>query len=119
VLLGIALLILLVQTWTSLSGGLSRIPESRTLAQRAQTVAEIVCGLLSLSGILTTFRRRSWLGLIQWCWVCSVTLAAGPASVIWGRTSPLRGLLISGATLLAALGVLWMWRAGARRPGGA
>jgi len=114
VFLALALLVLLAQAWTSLSGGIQRIPESRTIARRVQTVAEIACGLLSLLGVVSTFRGRRWLRWIQWCWVGSVTLVAGPSSVVWGRAGPLRGLLVSGAALLAALGVLWLWRVGTR-----
>ena len=112
--LALALLLLVAQAWTSLSGGTQRIPESHTIGRQTQTAAEIACGLLSLLGVLATFRGRRWLRLVQWCWVCSIPLVAGPSSVLWGRATPLRGLVISGAALLAALGVLGLWRAGAR-----
>jgi uncharacterized membrane protein YozB (DUF420 family) len=44
----------------------------------------------------------------------AVTLAAGLAGVVRGHVDALRGLVTSAATLLVALGVVWVWRAGAR-----
>jgi len=114
VLLAVALLLLLAQAWTSLSGGPQRLPESHTPGQKAQTAAEIACGLLSLVGVVTTFWRR---GLGPWVlagWVLGVTIAQGLAAVVWGRASPGGGLRTAGATLLAALGVVWLLRVGAR-----
>jgi hypothetical protein len=43
-----------------------------------------------------------------------VTLAAGLASVVWGGTSLLIGLLSGAAALLIGLGIAWLLRVGAR-----
>ena len=113
-LLAVALLLLLAQAWTSLSGGPRRLPESHTPGQKAQTAAEIACGLLSLVGVVTTFWRRVLGPWVLAGWVLGVTIAQGLAAVVWGRASVGGGLRTAGATLLAALGVVWLLRVGAR-----
>jgi len=114
VLLAVALLILLGQAWISLSGAPQRLPESRTPGQDLQTGFEIAGGLLSLLAVATTFWRRAWAPWVLAGWVFSVTLASGLASAVWARAGLARSLITGGATLLVALGVTWLWRAGAR-----
>jgi hypothetical protein len=48
-------------------------------------------------------------------WTVSVAFAAGLASVVWGGTSLLIGLLASVAASLIALGIAWLLVVGARR----
>jgi hypothetical protein len=111
-LLAIALLLLMGLAWTGLSGGLHQIPQSHTRGERVQTAAQLAYGLLSLLSILTSFRYRRWAPLVLACWAISVTVAAGFASVVWGGTTLTIGLLSAAASLLIALAILGLLRAG-------
>lgn len=87
VFLAIALLLLLGLSWMGRWDGLHQIRQSHTIGQQAQTIAQIAYGLLSLLGLLTSFRARRWGPLILGCWAVSLSLAAGLASVVWGGTN--------------------------------
>jgi hypothetical protein len=112
VFLAIVLLLLLGLSWTGLWDELHQIRQSHTIGQQAQTIAQIAYGLLSLLGVLTSFRARRWGPLILGCWAVSLSLAAGLASVVWGGTNLGIGLLSAGATLLVALATIWLLRVG-------
>jgi hypothetical protein len=110
-MLVLAVGILLGLTWVGLSGGLRQLPQSVTTGQKAQSAAQIAYGVLSLLMIASALWRRQW-ALVQACWVASTTVAGGLAPVVWGGSSLALGLLSAGATLLIALGTVWLVRRG-------
>jgi hypothetical protein len=110
--LAVALLLLLGLAWTGLSGGVHQIPQSHTPGQWIQTIAQLSYGILSLLSVLTSFRGHRWAPLVLTCWVVSVTIAAGFAAVVWGRTTLGVGVASAGASLLVALAIVWLLRAG-------
>jgi hypothetical protein len=112
IFLAVAILLLLVLSWTGVSGGVRQIPQSRTLGRWTQTIAQLAYGILSLLCALTSFQGRRWRALILTCWVVSVTIAAGFAAVVWGGTSLGVGLVSGGASLLIALAIVWLLHVG-------
>lgn len=106
--LGVALLLLLA--WTGLYGGMMQIAETRTLGQEIQTIAQLDFGILSLLAIVARFwiRRYQWRLAIWFVWALSIAAAAGLAPVVWGGAGIGIGLLAACATLLVALGILWL-----------
>lgn len=113
-LLAMVSLLLLWLAWTGLSQGVSQLSQSQTSGQIAQTITQLSFGLFALLSLVTTFWSRRWNPLMLAGWTVSVTLAAGLASVVWGGTSLLIGLLSGAAALLIGLGIAWLLRVGAR-----
>ena len=114
VLLAVALVVLLCLAWLGISGGLHQIPQSHTPGQIAQTASQLAYGIFALLSAATTFWGRAWSRVVLICWLASVTLAAGLASVVWGGTSLVVGLLSGLAAFLVALAITWLLRVGAR-----
>lgn len=113
-LLAMVSLLLLWLAWTGLSQGVNQLSQSETSGQIAQTITQLSFGLFALLSLVTTFWSRRWNPLMLAGWTVSVTLAAGLASVVWGGTSLLIGLLSGAAALLIGLGIAWLLRVGAR-----
>lgn len=107
-------LLLLWLAWTGLSQGVNQLSQSQTTGQIAQTITQLSFGLFALLSLVTTFWSRRWNPLMLAGWTVSVTLAAGLASVVWGGTSLLVGVLSGAAALLIGLGIAWLLRVGAR-----
>ncbi|MFL5526668.1 MAG: hypothetical protein ACJ79I_09635 [Gemmatimonadaceae bacterium] len=79
----------------------------------AQTFTQFGFGLFALLSVLTAFWARSWNRLMLVTWMISLSLAAGLASVAWGGTSLLVGLVSGIAALLIGLGIAWLLRVAA------
>jgi hypothetical protein len=114
IFLVVAALILLALAWTGLTQGVNQMPHSHTPGEIAQTLSQFVFGIFALLSLATTFRARRWNTLMLGGLIVSLALAAGLASVFWGRTSILIGLVSGGAALLIGLGIAALLRAGAR-----
>ena len=102
--------LLLGLAWIGLSGGLHQLSQSRTPGQMVQTLTQFGFGFFALLSLVTTFRAQRWNPLMLVSWVISLSLAAGLASVVWGGTSLLVGLVSGGAALLIGLGIAWLLR---------
>jgi cation transport ATPase len=113
-LLGIALALLLYLTWNGLAGGVEQLSEAHSVGQRLQTGTQFGYGILSLASAVTIFWARRWNMLVLACWSACVAAAAGLASVAWGGTSVLTGVISGAAALGIAALVIWLVRAGAR-----
>ena len=110
ILLVIVCGLLLWLAWIGLSGGLHQLSQSRTPGQMVQTLTQFGFGFFALLSLVTTFRAQRWNPLMLVSWVISLSLAAGLASVVWGGTSLLVGLVSGGAALLIGLGIAWLLR---------
>jgi ammonia channel protein AmtB len=117
ILLLIVCVVLLWLAWIGLSGGVHQLPQSRTPGQMIQTLAQFGFGFFALLSLVTTFRGQRWNPLMLVSWVISLSLAAGLASVVWGGTSLLVGLVSGTAALLIGLGIAWLLRVVANQPG--
>lgn len=109
-----ALLLLLGLAWTGLSGGVNQLPHSDTTGEKAQTLAQFAYGLFALLSVVTAFLGRPWALLARGCFIVSLALAAGLASIVWGGTSLATGLLSGAAASVTALIIVWFLHAGTR-----
>ena len=114
VLLVVALLLLLAFSWAGLSGGVDQLSHSHSAGEKTQTFTQFAFGFFALLSVTTTFWGHRWAPVAVSGWVVSATLAGGLASVVWGGTTVVLGLLSGGASLLIALGIAWLLRGGAR-----
>ena len=110
ILLVIVCGLLLGLAWIGLSGGLHQLSQSRTPGQMVQTLTQFGFGFFALLSLVTTFRAQRWNPLMLVSWVISLSLAAGLASVVWGDTSLLVGLIAGSVALLIGLGIAWLVR---------
>ena len=110
----LALLLLLGFAWLGLRGGISNLPDSHSLGQKAQTFTQFAYGVFATLGVVTTFWGRRWHSLVIGAWAVAITFAAGLASAVWGGTSLGIAVLSGAAALLIALVITWLLRVGAR-----
>ena len=108
---------LLAMAWTGVSQGINQFPQSKTAGQIAQTLTQFAFGVFAFLSLVTTFWGRHWNYLMLAGWTLSVTLAAGLATVVWGGTSLLIGIVTGTVSFLFAFGIAWLLRVGARAIG--
>lgn len=114
VLFGIALLLLLAVAWLGLSGGVHDLPQSTTVSQRTQSVAQLVYGTFALLTAVTAFWGRRWSRFSRGGWILSFALAAGLASIAWGGRTLVIGLLLGAGAAVVASVIIWLLHVGAR-----
>lgn len=110
ILLVIPCLFLLLLAWNGLSGGVNQWSQSQTTGQRVQTFTQFCFGFFALLSVVTTFWARRWNPLMLVSLIISLSLAAGLASVAWGGTSLLVGVVSGTAALLIGLCIAWLLR---------
>ncbi|MFO7799812.1 MAG: hypothetical protein R6V22_08560 [Rhodohalobacter sp.] len=105
-LICIIFFLLLLARW-AIVGGVRQWSHSNTFGQQIETIVQLLCGLLSLLVIFTTFRLNQWAKPIRVAWAISLVLTAGLSALVWGPLMPLIALLFSALALLIALGIIW------------
>lgn len=111
-LLAGAELLLLIVAGETLSGGLHQLPRSVTFGQQVETAVQLACGVLSLLGVLTSFWWRRWGPPVLAAWAVSLSAAAGISSLVWGPPSLSVGLVFAAGSLLIAVAIIRLLRAG-------
>jgi hypothetical protein len=115
VLAGIAILLFLFLAWMGLSGAFTQFSnETLTTGQLLQTSMQLAFGVLSLVSLVTWFWARRWSRPVLIGWSLSLGLAGGLAPVVWGQSSVLSGVVAGVASVLVALGIIWLLRLSAR-----
>lgn len=109
----VAVLLLLALAFTGISGGVQQLEQWSTMAQRVQSVSQIVYGVAALLILITRFtwhrlRRAAELGFIV-----GAVMAASLATVVWGGESIGTGVLTGIAALAIAWTIVWMFRSSA------
>ena len=112
VLFAVALLLFAGLGWTGIVEGLHQVAVAHTLGQRIQNISQVAYGFLSVLAMFTSFRGRRWRPPILASWAVCVALAGGLASVVWGGTTLLTGVVSGAASLLVALAIIWLLRVG-------
>jgi hypothetical protein len=74
VLVVIALLLLGALAWLGLTGGVRQVTMSQGVGQKAQTLAQLGYGLLSLLSIFATLRAPRWAAVVLAGWAASLTM---------------------------------------------
>jgi hypothetical protein len=110
VLFVVALLLLAALAYSGIAGGLDQWSQEMTRGQRLQTITQFLYGGLSVVVIVTAFTWKRAARAAQMTWAIALALAGGLASVVWGETSVLIGVVSGAAALLVALGILWLLR---------
>ncbi|HKE91904.1 MAG TPA: hypothetical protein VKB45_16335 [Gemmatimonadales bacterium] len=108
-----AIVLLLVLSWTGISGGVSQLSNARTAGQTVQTAFQFAYGVCALLGITTTFWWRRWNRPLLASWTIALAFAGGLGAYSWGGTSALIGVVSGLAAGLIGAGVAWLLRFGA------
>jgi len=111
VLFVVALLLLAAFGYTGIAGGLDQWSQEMTPGQRVQTITQFLYGALSVLVIVTAFTWRRKARPTRTVWAIVLAISGGLASVVWGETGVLIGVVAGLAALLVALGILWLLRA--------
>ena len=106
-LLAYTMLFLFGLAWQALAGGFRQLSRSRTVGQKAETMIQIECGLMSLLVMLTCFWKRRWAQPVHTIWSIALAATAGLSSLVWGPPMPQVGLLFSAAALLVSQAIRW------------
>lgn len=101
------ILFLLMLAWWAIAGGVRQLSHSNTLGQQLETIAQLLCGVLSFFTVFTYFVLEKWARFIRVAWAVSLILTAGLSALVWGPPMPLIALLFAAVALLAAYIILW------------
>ena len=115
-LLGLGMVLVLVLVANGLFGGIGQLHEAATPGQRVQSDAQILLGALGIFVPIAIVAEWRAAGLVAGCWAVVVVVAGGLAPVVWAGASRMVGVLSGAASLLVALGIVWLLRAGVARP---
>jgi len=118
-LLGLGMVLVLALVANGLIGGIGQLSQATTTAQRAQSYAQIVLGALGVAVPVAIVGDWGVAGVIAGCWAVVVGITGGLAPVVWSGSSRLVGVISGVASLVVALGIVWLLRIGAARPAGA
>ena len=113
----VAVLGLLVLSWTGMSDAVDQLTRRNTVPQSIQVYAELISAILAIVVLFMAFtwKQKAWIAEVAF--VTSCALSAGLASVVWGGSSILIGAAsLVGAGLIAAL-IVWMLRVGVQGRG--
>ena len=110
ILTALVVLILLALTFEGIVGGVKQLPQSQTPGQIAQSVAQLLYGIGAVLLIATAIRWRGFATAVQLGFIASCVVAASLASITWGASSLLSGLVAGlGALVIASL-LVWLLR---------
>jgi hypothetical protein len=103
--------LLLLTAYIGVVEGLNTAPSAATTGQYLATATQLLYGVLSIASLVAMGLKHRSAGVLLALWGLAVTATAGLASVAWGGSSILVGLVASGATAAIAGLVFWGWRA--------
>jgi hypothetical protein len=106
------ILLLIMIAWVSITGGMSQIPQSQTIGEKAETILQLACGLLSLVTAITCFTWTRIRRTIRIAWSISLALSAGMSSVVWGPPMISVGVVFAVAALFVSLIIIKLLQVG-------
>ena len=109
----VAVLLLLALAYTGISGGVQQLQQWSTMAQRVQSVSQIVYGVSAIFILITRFRWHRLRRAAELGFIIGLVIAAGLATVVWGGESIGTGVLTGIAALAVAWAIVWMFRTSA------
>ncbi len=104
----LSIIFLLIIAWLALSGGIDQLSRSLTASQLIQTIIQIICGVLSITVLLSIFIGKSWVKSIQHAWSASLVLTAAMSALVWGPPMPIIAMVFGIAAFLVAKGIVWL-----------
>ena len=100
--------------WAAIPTSLNQLPQRNTVSQSLQVYTSLIFGFFGILVVLMAFmwRQKAWIAEVVF--VASGAVTAGMASVVWGRTSMVLGVVsFVTAGLITAI-LVWLLRFGLR-----
>ena len=117
-LLGLGVVLVLALVANGLIGGIDQLSQATTSAQRLQSYMQIVLGALGIVVPVAIVGDWGVARVIAGCWAVVVGITGGIAPVAWAGASRLIGAIAGLASLVVAVGIVWLLRIGAAPPAG-
>jgi hypothetical protein len=106
---------LLLSAYGGLVDGVGSLRSVSTVGQRLTASMQLAYGGLSVACLFALVAARGWMGRLLVVWAVALTLTAALASIFWGGTSIVIGVVAGLSVALVASLVLWAWRVQVRR----
>ena len=110
------MLLLVAVAWLGMSGGIGQWTDQVTPAQRVQLATQVVYGVFALLVLMAAFKWRRWQRVAEFGFVAGCVASASLATVVWGEASMLAALSAGVGTLIVAVAIIRMLRAGVHAP---
>lgn len=107
---GFVAAMLLLTAYGGLVDGAGSLRSVSTIGQRVAASTQLAYGALSVACLVALVAARGWMGRLLVVWAVALTLTAALASVFWGGTSIVIGVVAGFSVALVASLVLWAWR---------
>jgi hypothetical protein len=114
ILLILVSILLLILARLGIAGWISQWPESHSVAQKVQTVAQFGYGFLALFAVVSIFWQQGTARFIRIFWLITLTIAGGLAPIVWGEAGWAAGIGAGLAALLIGILMLWLLAIGTR-----
>lgn len=100
---------------SGINDGIHNLKSAVTAGQKVVIAAQFgyfLCGLIAAGALLA---RSRWARPALWTWAALIALVGGLASVAWGGTTPVIGLVAGAASAAIAALVVWLALQGTER----
>ena len=111
VLAVLTILLLLALAFQGITGGAQQLPQSSTIGQYVQSLAQVLYGVCAVLSIATAIRWREFASPVQFGFIAGCVAAGGLAAVVWGGESIVSGVVAAVVALAIASALVWMLRA--------
>jgi len=111
VLAALTVILLLAAAFQGIAGGAQQLPQSGTIGQYVQSVAQLLYGVCAVFSIATAVRWREYAAPVQFVFIAGCVVAGGLAAVVWGGESLASGLVAAVVAFAIACALVWMLRA--------
>ena len=111
ILAALTVLLLLALAFQGIAGGVEQLPQSSTVGQYVQSVAQVLYGVCAVLSIATAIRWRQFATPVQFGFMAGCVAAGGLAAVVWGGESVGAGVLAAVAGLAISTALVWLLRA--------
>jgi len=105
----VAIILLLGFSVSGFNDAADNVRSLLTTGQKVATTVQFGHSLMGLIAIGALLARSRWTQLVLWTWAALIALTAGFASVVWGGSAPVVGLVARVAS--AAIAGLMVWLA--------
>jgi hypothetical protein len=115
----VAIILLLGLSVSGFNDASDNVRSLLTTGQKVATAVQFGHSLMGLIAIGALLARSRWTQPVLWIWAALIALTAGFASVVWGGSGPVVGLVAGVASAAIAALVVWLALRGTeRRRGG-
>jgi len=111
VLAALTIILLLALAFQGITGGVQQLPQSSTIGQYVQSLAQVLYGVCAVLSIATAIRWRQFASSVQFGFIAGCVAAGGLAAVSWGGASVVSGVMTAAVAFVIASALVWMLRA--------